>query len=174
MDRLPEEDSLFFQRLQDYVGDPLHLYGSVNRWDYFPQASDVDAAIFTSSMDSTVARALAFLQLPRTQIKEFHQTFSMRDQSVIHGRKLKHEAHPPFDLFIYHEKDRERVLENLRQSNQLPWFLVSLMFVLKSLYYRFHLIPKSWFVYCKNFLYYSYFNSTLRFYNKTMSNTVIL
>ena len=53
----------FFNRLSQYLDTKLYYFGSVQRADYFPQASDIDVDIFTDNPEATMIKMQHFLQL---------------------------------------------------------------------------------------------------------------
>ena len=38
----------FFDKLRNYIDKPIYFYGSIQRDDYLPQASDIDIDIFSN------------------------------------------------------------------------------------------------------------------------------
>ena len=47
-------EKAFFQKLSEYLNEPIYFYGSIQRDDYFPQLSDIDIDIFSYNEKDTV------------------------------------------------------------------------------------------------------------------------
>jgi predicted nucleotidyltransferase len=52
--KLSQEESVFFDKLKNYIDKPIYFYGSIQRDDYFPQLSDIDIDIFSDNINSTL------------------------------------------------------------------------------------------------------------------------
>ena len=64
-------EKVFFQKLSEYLGEPIYFYGSIQRDDYFPQLSDIDIDIFSYNEKDTVFKLQNYLNLERSDIKQF-------------------------------------------------------------------------------------------------------
>jgi predicted nucleotidyltransferase len=51
----------FFKKLSDYLDTKIYFYGSIQRNDYFPNSSDIDADIFTDNESSIINKLQNFL-----------------------------------------------------------------------------------------------------------------
>ena len=60
---LPENVKFFFNNLSDVLDTKLLFFGSVQRDDYFPGKSDIDVAIFTDNVKSTISKLQHYLHL---------------------------------------------------------------------------------------------------------------
>ena len=129
---LPEETRLFFERLSDFLEVPLYFYGSIQRWDYLPGCSDVDVALFTPHMENTVIQLQYYFDIPREKIKRIHWRLHGH---LVRGYKLHgREGDLSFDISLFHEKDKHRILEQYkREANRPPWVLLTLL-LLKYVY----------------------------------------
>ena len=48
----PQRDML--NKISIYIDKPIYIYGSINRFDYIPNKSDIDIDIFTENESSTI------------------------------------------------------------------------------------------------------------------------
>ena len=79
-----------------------------------------------------------------------------------------------FDLLIYDDKFRTDVMKNINDINNLPIYMLVMLYILKSLHYSLYLIPKKIYNYLKCFIFYCYFNKSLRYYKREFSTVVVL
>ena len=61
--KMPEYNNIFFEKLKNYLDTKLYFFGSVQRPDYFQKGSDIDVAIFTDNIKSTVTKLQSFLNV---------------------------------------------------------------------------------------------------------------
>ena len=61
----------FFNKLGNYLDTKLYYYGSVQRNDYFNDDSDLDVAIFTDNVSSTLSKINNFLNVKKYEFKKF-------------------------------------------------------------------------------------------------------
>jgi len=175
-DRLGDYKYNFFTTLQNYIDSELLFFGSIKRFDFFPNSSDIDIIIITDNVDETIKRVRDYLQLNKTEIKKIYQRFSNNSVRLITGYKIKY-TDPSndctFDLLIYDEKYREVVTQNINDINDIAVYMVIILYIVKYAYYRLSLMTNSMYLYLKNSLFHMYFNGTL-FYNKELSQTIIV
>ena len=84
---MPEYNNAFFNKLKIYLDTPVYFFGSVQRDDYFPKGSDIDVAIFTDNMKSTISKLQSFLKVNRQDFKEFVWRLNC-DNSLAKGYKI--------------------------------------------------------------------------------------
>lgn len=175
-ERLGQYKYNYFLDLQKYLDTNLYFYGSIKRADYFSNASDIDITIITDNINSILPKIQNYLHIKRTDIKRIYQKFN-KNSSVVIGYKIKYENKDNnlfYDLLIYDEKYREIVIDNMNDINNLPTYLLILLMIVKTIYYTLGLMTKNMYLYCKNALFYMYFNKTLKLYNKKDTTTIIL
>jgi len=175
-ERLGEYRYNYFKNLQNYLETELIFYGSVKRLDYFQNASDIDITIITDNVPSMLSKLKSVLNTSPNDVTKIYQKFH-ENNVVIKGYKIKYEnenENLQFDMLIYDIKYKEIVMENIRQINELPFYIVSILFVIKVFYYILKIISRSYYVYFKNTLFYIYFNKNFNLYNKNLNTTVIL
>jgi hypothetical protein len=175
-DRLGDYKYNFFTNLQNYVDSELLFFGSIKRFDFFQNASDIDLIIITDNVDEMINKVHHYLQLKKTEIKKIYQRFSNNSAGVIAGYKIKYNDPTndcTFDLLIYDEKYREVVTQNINDINDIAVYMVIILYILKYIYYRLKLMTNSMYLYLKNALFHMYFTGTL-LYKREFSQTIIV
>jgi hypothetical protein len=174
--RLSEYKYNFFTRLQNYLETELIFYGSIKRYDYFKESSDIDMIVITDNTNSTLSKLQNFLKLQKGEIQKLIQKFSYPDTNIINGHKIKYkdiENDIIMDILIYDEKYKTQVINNVNKSN-LPTHMVILMCIIKYLYYTLHIITRDMFLDIKNFLLTWHFTNKLNFNKKNYMTTIFL
>jgi len=129
----PEETRLFFERLSEFMELPLYFYGSIQRWDYLPGCSDVDVAMFTPHMENAVIQLQSYFDIPREKIKRIQWRL---DGHTIRGYKVHStEGELSFDISLFHEKDKRRVLRQYKKEANRPLWVLFVLLLLKYIYY---------------------------------------
>jgi predicted nucleotidyltransferase len=176
-DRLGEYKYNFLKKLENYIGTELIFYGSIKRCDYFEENSDIDIAIITDNMNSTLEKLQVFLNIKKSNIKKILQKFSDDTINVVYGYKIKYADltnNLTFDILVYDEKYKKYVLENINDINNLPFYMVIILTIVKIFFYNLRLMSKSCYLYLKNFIFYTYFNKKFTLYNKNLMTTIII
>ena len=175
-ERLGEYKYNFFNKLQNYIECELIFFGSIKRIDFFKNASDIDIIIISDNVKSLLYKVQNYLNIKKTSIQKIYQQYSVND-NIVSGYKIKYDDKNndiSFDLLIYDDKFRKNVMKNINDINNLPIYMLVILYILKSLHYSLYLIPKSIYVYLKCFIFYCYFNKSLRYYNKNFATVVML
>jgi len=139
--KLPDTTNHFLTNLSDYLQTPLYFYGSIQRYDYFPGKSDIDIDIFTDNEKSTINTLSNYLQIDK---KQFKKVIWQNDKKrMIYGYK-KYYTNELLDIkiefAIYNEKYKKDVLESHEYKTNLPLHIVVLLYLLKFVYYKLHMI----------------------------------
>lgn len=144
----------YFETLSDYLELKLYYFGSIQRNDYFPESSDIDVDIFTSNESSTLYKIQSFLKIDKNEIKKFLYRLQ-KSNTLVSGYKIKIKKpeHSFFaELSIYNERFKDLVLEEHQRKFILPWYISSLLIILKFVYYKINILPKELYEKWKNFL----------------------
>ena len=176
-DRLVNYKYNFFTNLQNYLGVDLIFFGSIKRSDFFANSSDVDIAIITDNISSTLSKLKQILNISNKNIKKIYQKYTEKSGEIVIGYKIKFEDKDnnlSFDILLYDEKYRNSVQQNLDDVNNLPLYMIVILCFVKFLYYKLNLITKDFYMYFKSSLFYMYLNKKIGCYNKTLTSTVIL
>lgn len=149
---LPPHIKFFFDKIRIYLDTPLYYYGSVQRYDYFPNASDIDVCIFTDHFKSTILKMQQFLN---NNSSDFKKTIYHLNNRIIKGYKVIYtepENHLFIEFTIYNECDKKYILEEHKKKIDLPIFISIILVILKFFYYQIPIIPKQMYIYFKQFL----------------------
>jgi hypothetical protein len=150
---LPQHAVTFFNKLSKYLDTKIFFFGSVQRYDYFPESSDVDADIFTDNEMSTIHKLQNFLGVKKRDFKKFvyklHKT-----NHLITGYKIEYKDENNFscELSIYNEKYKNSVLEEHNSKTELPFLVSFFLIILKCFYYKLQILPENIYKICKKFL----------------------
>ena len=162
-DKLNDYKYNFLVDLQNHLNQEFIFYGSINRMDYFKNNSDIDIAIITDNTHSVLFKIQHYLNIDKTNIKKIYQQFNKKNTNIVRGYKIKYkdvENNFRFDMNVYDEKYRTFVLDNIYKHNTMPIVLSALLCILKFLFYKLYLFPKSFFMQIKNAIFYFQYNNT--------------
>lgn len=146
----PQRDML--NKISIYIDKPIYIYGSINRFDYIPNKSDIDIDIFTENESSTINILSTILNLNKTN---FSKILSKINSSLIFGYKttyLDKVNGIKFEISIYNEKYKNIVLYDHNNGRFLPFYITSVLYIIKILFYNLNLISKKFYKRCKRFL----------------------
>jgi len=143
--KMPLFAEQFFQRLRNYLDTKVYFFGSVQRADYYPNSSDIDADIFTDNVNSTITKLQHFLGVKHADFVKFIYRLHQSNK-IVHGYKVEYkdkENNFSTELSIYNEKDKNEVLLEHNSKIPLPIYVSVLLCILKFFYYQIPIIPKS-------------------------------
>ena len=149
--KLNNFNSNLFEKLKEYLDTPIYFYGSIQRWDFFPDYSDIDIDIFTDNTESTLNKLTNFLNIDKRTIEPV--IFRTRTRDLIKGYKLSYENIRDklrLEISVYNEKDKEIILTEHKRSIDLPIIVGLILIIIKFVYYKLKLIDKDLFNYLKN------------------------
>jgi hypothetical protein len=152
--KMPKKARIFFDKLQNYLDTKVYYYGSIQRFDYLPECSDIDAAIFTDNFESTILKLQNFLNVKK---KDSFKKFIIKldaFNNIAFGYKIKYEDKDDVftaEIAIYNVKDKKKALEEQITKCDIPNYVSFLLYILKNLYYRFHVLPFNVFFSLKKF-----------------------
>ena len=139
----PYETS-FFNKLKYYLDIPLYFYGSIQRNDYFKGESDIDVAIFTDNVTSTIFKLQTFLNVDKYKTKKTIWK-SFNSNYVVHGHKLMYkdvDNNLRVEFSIYNEKYKNEILRDHTRKTTLPYYSSIMLIILKFLFYKLNIISK--------------------------------
>ncbi len=151
-DDFPPELKQFFINLQNYLDTELYFYGSVNRTDYVHGESDIDIAIFTDNEYSVMTKLQHFLHVKRDA---FDKVVWKLEGKMIYGYKIKCDKYinSKCEIAIYNNDFKETLLNDLSKYNTMPLYISIMLFILKTLYYRFQIISTKTYSEYKRFIF---------------------
>ena len=176
-DRLGEYKYNFFNNLQNYLDTELYFYGSIKRFDYISNSSDIDIIVITDNVKSILSKTQTYLNISKDKTQTIFQQHTVYDKGIITGYKLKYQKDEnglEFDLLIYDEKYRNIVLKNIYGINNLPLYMITILYIIKILYYKLNLISRRIYINFKNSLFACYFNGELRYNNRETAQVIML
>ena len=141
----------FFSKLSNYLETKIYFFGSIQRNDYFPNSSDIDADLFTSNEQSTILKMQNFLGKKKYEFRRFvyklHKT-----NKIVQGHKIVYnDLNNNFltEISIYNEKNKEAVLLEQNSKTDLPFYVSFLLILLKTFYYNIPILHKDVYQYLK-------------------------
>jgi len=152
--KLPQDKQIFFDKLSNYLDLKLYFFGSIQRKDYFPKSSDIDVAIFTDSISSTIIKIQNYLNVKRSDFKKFVWRLNTTNE-VVTGYKMMYknlEKDIIAEFSIYDEKYKPFILNEYNLKKDLPFYATYLLIILKFLFYSLSIIPAEWYIAGKRFI----------------------
>lgn len=150
---LPPELARFLVDMKNYIELPLYFYGSIQRSDFFPGESDIDIAVFSENVPSTLAQLLHFLKLAKRRAKQFVTRFA-NTTHVAYGYKIVYTVtlsgnSYPIEIAVYSKNDETAVRSDQNKKASMSAPMMWLLIILKYLYYKLQIIPSTTFNYIK-------------------------
>ena len=148
---MPEYNNIFFEKLKNYLDTTIYFFGSVQRDDYFPKSSDIDVAIFTDNINSTIVKLQSFLKVENKEFKKFVWRLNY-DNSLVKGYKIMYkdlEHDLIVEISIYDEKYKQSILNEHNGKSVLPFYSTCALVIIKYLFYTLNIMPKEWYIYLK-------------------------
>ena len=150
--KMPMHKRIFFTNLENYLGTPLYYFGSIQRYDYSPETSDIDAILFTNNEASSISKLQNWFQVSRNEFKKV-VNFLPESKRIVYGYKLKYKTtHESADILIYNSKDEEKVKRDDKLKIDMPFYIVTTLIILKFIYHQVGILPKPWYKYLKRVL----------------------
>ena len=148
---LPENAKIFFTKLKNYLDTNIYYYGSIQRYDYLPENSDIDVAIFCDNEDSVISKLQYFLDKKKSSFKKFIHRLP-QNGTVVYGHKIKYVAQNfTVEFALYDEKDKDIVLEEKTTKNNIPFYVAFILYILKFLHYKLGIFSYNTFFNLKKF-----------------------
>jgi hypothetical protein len=145
-------ESMFFNRLSNYLDTKLYFYGSIQRNDYVPNKSDIDVDIFSENLNSTMTKMQNLLGVEKNKFKKFIYKI---DNTIVIGYKLSiKERDYKFrcEISLFDEKFKNIIINEHTRKFKLPIFTSFAIQILKYTYYELGIIPLNYFKYIKDYL----------------------
>ena len=155
---LPHKLKRFLDKLKMDLDTNIYYYGSIQRNDYIAGKSDIDICIFTDNESSMITRLAHFLKVQKS---EFKKVIIINDDYTINGHKIKYATtefnskNEPFvcEFCIYNTKFKNRLMEFYHKINNVPVFILILLFILKQIFYIFPIISKKQYNKIKDYIF---------------------
>jgi predicted nucleotidyltransferase len=153
--KLSEHEKNFFHRLSNYLDTKIYFFGSIQRRDYFPSASDIDVDIFTHDENNTIIKLMNFLNVGRHEFKRVVYKLNTNKDKIAYGYKMNYinlEQKICVEFSIYNEKYKDAILYEHNGKKDLPLHATILLVIIKFLYYTLGIIPSKWYTKMKRFI----------------------
>ena len=148
---MPQFAKEFYARLGNYLDTKVYFYGSIQRADYFPNYSDIDADIFTDNESRTIIQLQNLLGLKRSDFHKFIYKLHATNR-VSYGYKVAYtspENNFITEISIYNEKYKQGILKEHLAKTILPFYATWMLILLKFFHYTIPLLEYKTFSYLK-------------------------
>ena len=128
--KLSRQKNEFLQNMQKYLDTTIYFYGSIQRFDYIDDVSDIDICIFSDNMESSIISLQQYLNVEKKYIKKFY--VNSNNRKVLNGYKVFYKQ--PFiklEISIYHDKNKETVLKDIINVIYIPYFYSIILLMIK-------------------------------------------
>ena len=150
--KMPMHKRIFFTKLENYLDTPLYYFGSIRRYDYSPETSDIDAILFTNNPDSSIAQLQNWFHVSKNDFKKTVH-FLSSSKRIVYGHKLKYRIqNASADIIIYNAKDEEMIKRDDKHKIDMPFYIVTMLVMLKFIYHKVGILPKPWYKCLKHLL----------------------
>jgi predicted nucleotidyltransferase len=141
--------------MKEYLDTKLYFYGSVQRFDFFLNKSDIDICIFTDNTQTMIHKLASFLHIDKKKIKKILLNVKNKSNKceIIYGYKTMYK-NPKLNLIleitICNEKYKNKMLNNCIQGLNIPFYIIIILTILKFAYYYLDLFSFKIYYKCKN------------------------
>jgi predicted nucleotidyltransferase len=140
---LPNNIKLFFTQLSIHLDNDLYFYGSVLRDDYIHGESDIDVAILTDNVYSTMKKLQYILNIDNNKL--FYKIAWKIDNNYVYGYKLQYKNKQQnicTEFAIFDNKFKHIIIPEYIKTLYVPYYGIFMLYILKIIYYRLKLISK--------------------------------
>lgn len=152
--KMPINQKHFFTKLENYLDTPLYYFGSIQRYDYYPNNSDIDAILFTNNEASSISKLQNWFHVSRHEFKPIVNYLPI-SKRIANGYKLTYinkKQNISSDILIYNVKDKEYVEQDCQSKVDLPFFILTILVILKTLHHQLGILSFSKYIYLKRIL----------------------
>ena len=121
--------------------------------DYVDGESDVDILVFSDNIDSTLSQICQYLRVDRDDVKK--TIWHLNQAHLIHGYKLQYSdanKHVNIEISVFNERNQKEIIDDHLSVLSLPAYILYLLYIVKFLHYRLHLISKPMYNILKRFI----------------------
>lgn len=151
---IPMNQRNFFKNLENYLGTPLYYFGSIKRYDYSPKNSDIDAILFTNNESSSISQLQNWFHVSKNDFKRV-VNFLPGSKRMVRGYKLKYtnaKQNISSDILIYNIKDKELIKRHEKLRVDMPFYIVTIMMIIKFLHAQVGILSIPTYTYLKNII----------------------
>jgi len=159
---LTMNQSNFLSQLRNVMPNPIYFFGSIIRGDYLPGLSDIDMLYFSDNIHKDANNMYMFMKeqsnlFSNVGVKKRRFLYHSKEtKNIVSGYKVKYtdlDRAVPIEISVYEMKDKQNVTNEQIKKTQLPFFIIWFLIVLKTLAYKFRLIPEETFKWLKERLF---------------------
>jgi hypothetical protein len=133
--KISKDKKRFLQRMQEYLNTELYFYGSIQRYDYIDNVSDIDVVLFTDNFDNTLLLLKQYLKINDKAIKQVHTINKHTKNKIINGYKINYKSNIiQLEITIYNNKSKKYILDYVTYGMYLPFYFTFLLYLLKMIY----------------------------------------
>ena len=153
--KLPIKTQEFLNKMKEYLDTKLYFYGSIQRFDFFPNKSDIDICIFTDNTQTMIHKLASFLHIDKKKIKKILLNIKNKSKKyeIIYCYKTMYK-NPKLNLIleitICNEKYKNKMLTNCNEGLNIPFYITIILTILKFAYYYLELFSFKIYYKCKN------------------------
>jgi predicted nucleotidyltransferase len=167
---LNDDEILFFQKLKNYIDCPIYFFGSIQRFDFLPNFSDIDLLIFYQNKNSFLTKLYNFFYLydistfganskpSYQQISSYKikKTIYKINNSIFYGYKIKYKNNNfkrifNIEISCYDIKYKSYILDYEKLQIYLPFYITLLLFIIKYLF-SINIISKNFYIKSKKYI----------------------
>ena len=149
--KLTQEETIFFEKLRNYLGTPIYFFGSIQRYDYLQTHSDIDVDIFANDERDIIIKLQNLLDVKRN---DFQKTLTIINNRIVSGYKIKYTDEQKkinTELCIFNEKYKNDVINSQKSKFNLSYLMCSILLLLKILHYELNIMSFKIFRQLKNY-----------------------
>ena len=158
---LPINLQQYFIKLKNYLDTELYFYGSVIRYDYVKNRSDIDLCIFTDNEQSILNKLKFYLHIQSKDLKKVIKKYE-HNKLIVYGYKIKCVIDDiKCEMYVYNEKFKDVLLNEMQAPLKAPFYVNIFLYILKFFYYNIPILSKDIYKTVKNY----YINNFIKFDN---------
>lgn len=150
-------EKTFFDKMSNYISEPIYFFGSIQRSDYFTGSSDIDIDIFSIDEKGIIIKLQQLLDMDKSEFKKFVYKIDKNNNKndVVIGYKTKYidtNNSLTVEISVFNEKYKESVLKEHKSKFNLPFYITWFLMFLKILHYNLGVLPIYYYSLFKKFL----------------------
>ena len=147
--KLSDYTLFFLEQMSITLDTTLYFYGSIKRYDYYNNQSDIDIDIFTDNIQSMNYKLFSFLNKynnnveNNTDIKFKQFVLKTKYNELINGYKVSYKNKQSklfLEINIFNEKYKKNVLDEHNYKTHLPLHIIILLSILKFSHYTLQIL----------------------------------
>ena len=141
-EKLTKPQYNFFSQLKEQLDLPLYFLGSISRFDYIKDKSDLDIEVFTDNINSTKIKMEYLFDYYQRKNKNSFIVFEISNVPIS-GYKYyfkDKQRDISFDFTIYNLTCKNTMLYQRNIEKNIPYLFSIFLFMIKILYYHLNII----------------------------------